>query len=418
MPVARTRNRDNREYFTGKRYSQLASPPIQTSFLRYSGSWGTCQDTVGNFGSVNALRIENKFAFTPVMNGEKYVLIGGKQVLDRAFYDHPIDMEVSPLVNPVNRFATLTDTQRRLMAWQALAKANPSAPTVSVPTILAELKDLPELYEQIRRIPGDLRRIYYVLRNFPQMVRNWGQRVLKTVSRNHIMWRWGVNPLLHDLSKMLDYVADADQRLKQLSKLKETGSLRTRTNMGEERISDPETVVSIHSNLDLVDARRTTTTTRKMWHVVRWNTTAFTNIPWNMDDRLSEARRLIWGVTGYEATAALWEILPWTWFIDWFANVGTVIQANNNTLNLNHVGSCIMCHTESETLWTVIKKGSWNTISGNPYAFWSIKERWGANPTASLPLSPTPLSIFTAKQWSILASLWMLSPRSRGRLPR
>jgi len=354
-----------------------------------------------------------KSAFCPVLNGEQYTLLGGAQVLHKAFYDHPIDLDVAPVINPVNRFPTYTSLQRNDLTWKALAKSNPSAPTCSVPTFLAELKDIPGLWKDLKGVPSDLRRLYKSFSLVPAAIRNWGNDLLKQVAKGHITWRWAIRPMLSDLRKMIDFCANVDKTLRNLDTLSKKGSLRTRVSLGQESITEPNVSVFLHSNLDVWKANRTTTTTRKTWFCCRWNSTSLTRIPTNYDDRIAYARRLTYGITSYEALATLWEILPWSWFVDWFVGVGTVIQANNNTLNLTHTGSCIMATTRSETKWTVTQAGVWSTISGAPTASWTIKERWSSSP--SLPLAPTSAPIVDLSKWSILASLYVLN---RGRRKR
>jgi hypothetical protein len=61
----------------------------------------------------------------------------------------------------------------------------------------------------------------------------------------------------------------------------------------------------------------------------------------------------------------------------------------------------------------VTQKGTWSTLSGTPYALWTIKERWSSTP--SLPLAPTLDSFLKWDRWSILTSLYVLN---RGRRVR
>jgi hypothetical protein len=409
LPTSRTRSMDERKFFSGTRFHRIASPQTQSSFTRYSGNWGTCEDVVGNRQGVNPLGLTKKFAYTPVLNGKLFDSFG----LFKAFYNHPIDLEVTPIQNPTTRFANYTSLQLNTMTWQALAKSNPSAPTVSVPTFLAELKDLPGLYRYLRQLPTDLRRFYHLVTLVPTAIRYWGSNLIRQVARGYITWRWALRPMLSDLRTMFDFMSSVDKRMKQLERLKKTGSLRTRVSLGQEMISEADASVFLHTNLDTWKALRMTRTTRKTWFCCRWSTTGFTSIPTDYNARLWLARRLTYGITSYEALATLWEILPWSWFVDWFIGIGTMIEANNNVLNLVQTGSCIMSTRESETSWPVTQKGTWSTLSGTPYALWTIKERWSSTP--SLPLAPTLDSFLKWDRWSILTSLYVLN---RGRRVR
>lgn len=420
MPTARSRSKDERVFFTGLRYNRLTVPQVQTSFVRATGEWGTCDDVVGNYPNVNALGINSKSQYTPVLNGEQLVLgVGGALTLNKAFYDHPIDLDPAPVVNPASRFPTLTSLERSNLAWQAMARANPSAPTMSVPTYFAELKDIPGLIKDMRGAYSTLKEFYRFFIFTPAAIRSWGNDLLRLAAKGHISWRWAIRPMLSDLSAMLRFTESVTRTMQKLEKLATEGSLRTRVNLGNESLSEPEVAnVFLQSNLDVWKARRTTTTTRSKWYVCRWlapASFAYRHFsPWAKE---LYASSITYGITTHEALATLWEILPWSWFVDWFAGIGTLIAANNNVLNLTHVGSCLMCTTESKTQWHVTQPGAWSTISGMPNASWTIKERWGASP--SLPLAPTLAPILDGGKWSILASLYVLNRkrRLRARLP-
>jgi hypothetical protein len=420
MPTARNRSKDSRQFRTGTRYNRIALPQTQTSFLRpLVGDWGTCADVIGNYPNVNPLGINMKSVVTPVLNGEKYVTImGGVVVLDKAFYDHPIDLDPSPTVNPVNRIASPSAIERNNLAWSALAKSNPSAPTMSIPTYFAELKDIPGLIKDMRGAYSTLKEFYRFFIFTPAAIRSWGNDLLRLAAKGHISWRWAIRPMLSDLTAMLRFTESVTRTMQKLEKLATEGSLRTRVNLGSETVKDPEASVIIHSNLDIWRAQRTTTTTQNRWFVSRWiapPSFAYAHYsPWAKE---LYASSITYGITTYEALATLWEILPWSWFVDWFAGIGTLIAANNNTLGLTNVGSCFMCTTESKTQWNISQRGAWSTLSGVPSNSWTVKERWSQGTT--LPLAPTSAPVLDASKWSILASLYVLNRkrRLRARLP-
>jgi hypothetical protein len=122
------------------------------------------------------------------------------------------------------------------------------------------------------------------------------------------------------------------------------------------------------------------------------------------------------GVNSYELLAAAWELCPWSWFVDWFLDVGTTIAAYNNTLGLTWSDICYMrtCEARFDYDLMVGWPSSGYTLSGIPYESEVVKERFPVTP--GLGVSPSFLPLFTQKQWSILGSLAALKletpPRS------
>jgi hypothetical protein len=346
----------------------------------------------------------------PYLDGKLFNLSG---VLQKEFSHYPIDWPTAPF-NASSKFPNPTVSEMNQMAWDALAKTNPSAPHVSVPTFLAELKDLPGMLKYLRGVPKDLRALYKSFTLVPLALKSWGQRVLYSIAQGHLTWRWGIKPMLSDLHKMINFCDAVERKYRQLDQLQQKRSIHTRVGMGSESLEDAPVNTIIHSDLDVWKATRITRYTSKKWISVQWNTTGLSQIPFDGESKLNLARRLAFGITGYEALATLWEVLPWSWFVDWFARIGTVIQANNNTLNLTHSKSCLMRTTTSETTFTLSQAGTWSTISSMPYAHQTRLQRWPIAPT--LPFAPTTVPLVDPKKWSILASLYVLNPRRRTRL--
>jgi hypothetical protein len=114
---------------------------------------------------------------------------------------------------------------------------------------------------------------------------------------------------------------------------------------------------------------------------------------------------------GLELTPeVLWEITPWSWLLDWFTNIGEVVEGLttfglSNTI-LNYAYSTL----RREALLTVnVDPKSWlsqdpqNRISGSPVYAMNIdqKVRIAASPFGF----GTSLSALTGAQWAILGAL-------------
>lgn len=151
--------------------------------------------------------------------------------------------------------------------------------------------------------------------------------------------------------------------------------------------------------------------TYSLWTTARFNTAARPSATNNGNlDRMIE-------LLGLELTPeVLWELTPWTWLIDWFGNIGTVI-GNLSTLGLsntilNYAYSTARVETLS-SIWcrpTIVSSGTGvRSSTGN---FLGTMIRDGKVRIAASPFGfGFTLGSLSSGQWAILAALGL----SRGR---
>jgi hypothetical protein len=283
-----------------------------------------------------------------------------------------------------------------------------------LPSFLAELKDIGELREVFANIRDRVAQARMGLRYIPTAIRLWGQQLIKAAAEGHLAYRWAIRPLVSDLLKMTQFVQAMEARMKLLRDLEKNKSISRRMFVSSDSVTEPIVDTFLHSDLDVWKAKRYTTITQNTWSSVQWHTTGLSMLPTTDKERFYASIPLVLGLNGFGALAALWEIYPWSWFVDWFAGIGTAIAANNNTLFLTHSKSCVMRTSTSETTYQVSQKGSWSTISSMPYARQTRKERFVIVDPGFL--APAFLSIIDGRKWSILASLWVLDSGRRRRL--
>lgn len=106
----------------------------------------------------------------------------------------------------------------------------------------------------------------------------------------------------------------------------------------------------------------------------------------------------------YPTPEVLWELVPWSWLVDWFSNAGDVL-ANMSTgwaENLVMKNACIMRRREISTdVYTSCPTVRNGTIACAWRYSAESKHRAAASPFG---FSLTP-ELFSARQWSILAAL-------------
>lgn len=389
-------------------YQTFSPFPSVTVESKLSGAWGTCDDTVSGRSKriPHALLIVRKESFLPTFSG-RFPVTGA---ILKQLTNCPANYNPAP-PSPTSVFGELTTLQQSALAWESLAATNPNVPHVSLPSYWAELKDLPSLW------------------------RDWGDKFLKRgestwkhiqslkishAAKAHLWYRWGIAPMVNDIRAMFSFQKAVNQRLTWLSRM-QTGDriLKRRKTLYQNSSTSSPTTVQLKSVGANIQGLRTIRYHEKVWCTVQWKLASgvkmIPGVGLEMDPLWVRAHQLTFGLSYHEALSALWQIMPWSWFADWFLHVSTVLDATNNTIPLVWSDICLMRQTEAHA--QVEPKNSspdlaWCHPSGQHRQSEVRKRRLLVAPI--LPFAPSFLPVFTTGQWSILGSLAIL----RGRYAR
>lgn len=204
--------------------------------------------------------------------------------------------------------------------WRAsaLAAFNPNIPVVDVPVFLFELRELPRMLRDLGDVLSRRRRV-------------------DDIPEGHLAYQFGWKPLISDLYSLLAF-ADEMQALRRL--IRELGNDTLHTNVVEYEHpvwSDTNTLVDSGG----ITLRSSTTVTgvRRVWSTIRHQPEEAEGIP-DLWDGASQVRALL-GLELDEST--IWNMIPWTWMIDWFADTGTYLDARRGGFRLELKSQCVMC---------------------------------------------------------------------------
>lgn len=218
--------------------------------------------------------------------------------------------------------------------WQLdmVAGTNPSRPMLTPPTMLQDLIDLPGMIREAGKIILDPRRIASA----------------KGMANAHLAVRFGWLPLFDDLHKLLNFQSHVLKRTKELHQLYSGKGLHRRLQFG----SDTKTYAGYYVLPGVygsgVRIPVSINVAKKSWGTIRWKPT--TPPPYHPNDEKwnQHATRLLLGFTPEGMMKGLWDVLPWSWLLGWFTNVGKYTLYHSNTVPASFSHINYMCKVEIE----------------------------------------------------------------------
>jgi hypothetical protein len=364
----RTRVNDGRFQECGSYY---AFGNLQDYACITHGPYESCEDTVGEFETSNRFDLVRIFTHFPTVTG------AGE------FVGYPIQYHPGP-DDPRGAWPAYNLADKNALAWEILAKTNPSVPEVNVPAYLGELKD----------IPGTMK--------------GWGRSLLRDAAAGYISWQWAVKPLVNDLAKLYNFQRSVDNRMKELYALRDGRTLKRRCSLVR---ASSRTVTNpiCHGIRFILQCQRAVVMRTESWGTAEWKLMPDSKLPTLGYAPLEGlARTSAAGINSYGALEAAWELTPWSWLVDWFSNVDTCIHASNNSLGLTFGRISLMRTSTSESSYVNVSGPipSQYTLSGWYVEEMTRKERFPVFPVIPVPLPTLPL--LTGRQLSILGALAIL----------
>jgi len=227
-----------------------------------------------------------------------------------------------------------------------VAGTNPSRPVLNIPEAVENLVSL------------------------PRMLKNLGDLILSPASKlkpkgfagEYLGVQFGWRPLIEDLTKLLDVQSYVIKRNRELHQLYSGKGLRRRLKFAD------DTAVTVTSGqysfaTTTVTLSCSLTIKRSQWGTIRWYPT--TPPPYHPDDPRWNllSTRLVLGATPEAMANGLWKVIPWTWLIGWFSNIGKYTLAHSWTVPATHSAGCFMSKAEATwrsagVSWTNTKGGS------------------------------------------------------------
>lgn len=220
---------------------------------------------------------------------------------------------------------------------RVLAQSGPLTPKVHLPLAIFEMKDLPRMLKHA----GDL---LHGIKNNPS-----GLSPDKEAASAVLAYQFGWAPLIQDIGRMIDFGDTVRKRQRDIMKANSKGGLRRKVMLAEDSKTASGDQILWSSYAVKLQPKFTVTESAKKWATLRWTVRDQKQIgrvpTWN------EAFRASYGLNRGHIPIQIWKGLPWTWAIDWFADISNVLTANYNSIYYQPSMINIMTFRESTTVW-------------------------------------------------------------------
>lgn len=352
--------------------------PIRPSFE------SRCVDSVGK---------QNPHPLTINSSRRKHQPVNGKWANDEGTVEWRFQDYLAPPAYSVVDTTHLSVDRQSVSAATAklLARTHPGRTAIALPSAIGELKDLPrELLALVKAY------------NAKRPLRI-GNAHPSNQGKAYLAWKFGWEPIIRDIATLLDAQKAIDKRIRELNALRNNGGSTRRLKIHSATESDSSTSTLFTMPGVSLSWRRSRITTIEQWGTVKWvPSQALKEMPRSQMNRL--AADAVYGLSGNHFSD-VWQLMPWSWLIDYFSNVGNLIENSANRVPVIPTDICIMTHRVTKYDWTRTDSTSWAS-GGAGSATYESKERQ----LGSLSLSAS-IPMFSVGQLSILGAL--VASRSR-----
>lgn len=256
-------------------------------------------------------------------------------------------------------------------ATQAAAMTNPSRPYVDVPVNALQLGELATL------------------------IRDTGRSFIRSLGNNNLMYQFGIYPLVGDLVKLLRLNDQVNRRVNEIARLRAQHGLRRTVGIGNYSATATVNKFIQSEGLTIREDFQVITELGIKAHC-RWMPAGdCLSLASPMATR-DLARRAVLGLTIDNST--LWELIPWSWLIDWGTDLGQYFAAHRNLIPATLSDVSVMRHTRTVAEWPGKSQDDWS-CSGIRY----VRENKTRATSFVAPVAHLPF--LSANQVGIVASL-------------
>jgi hypothetical protein len=215
-----------------------------------------------------------------------------------------------------------------------LSRTNPSRPNVVPLNLVQDLYDLPRMLKDVGRLIRTPRK----------------HLTPRDAANQYLGAKFGWIPLIHDIQTVINLQQYVDSRVKELRRLYSEEGLKRRIQLGNNSAQiDGLAAIYSDSYTGFLLGKQSIGTTTRTWGTVRWKPTNLPCPGWQPSDAelIQQAKQVASGFTTEGLIKGAWDLLPWSWMIDWFGNVGDWLTQGSSTIPASPSDICIMRETNT-----------------------------------------------------------------------
>jgi len=392
----------------GARHRERSTPHSRGTYTRFSRvlnkytdnvvrecvNSGWCDDTTGSPTVDHAFHLEQTTVEPSLMT--RTLDSGGSSAIVR--YDgFAPSCAVSWTIGPSLQASNVAPAT-------ALAQMNPSSPVVDLPVFLYELKDIPQMWREAakgaKQYHKDTHHPDGTKRPAPAgyikqaLIKHGSDPVEASKMFLGIKFGWG--PLLSDLADFTGISPQVEKRVRQLA-----GRPTLYRRCSKRTSSDTSTAAVSYNTTGVITGPGTRVRVRNAtsWYTSRWSST-FQPSNAHLNDLSDRVRQAMLGLEVSSST--FYEMMPWSWLVDWFVDVGSLLDVHRNIAGYTPTSLCYMeTSSVEETIWPD-QNNNWQGCVVGPVR-WKRESKTRTLPGYSNPFSGVP--VLSANQLTTLASL-------------
>lgn len=258
------------------------------------------------------------------------------------------------------------------------------------------------------------------LRDLPRLLKLAGDTFLQRGASAYLSYEFGWKPLIQDVRSLFDFASAIRKRIEFL-KLKQGQPIKRKRLLYDLKgtPSTTRTTTAGNGGYGASTVKAGTYQFQDSWSIRSWyKSTIKFDIPGDIPEWRweQEATNILRG-TALDGSL-LWQVTPWSWLIDWFSQIGDIIEREfgSSATTTQFLSEWIMVHARTDARLEV--PCVWKTNAGSPYipAGYARGHTYREAKMRQVPaLSAAPLlrmeNIFSVRQCAILFSLFL----SRGK---
>lgn len=212
--------------------------------------------------------------------------------------------------------------------WQLdlIAGTNPSRPVITPPSVIQDIITLPRLLKETGSLIRKPKKLMSA----------------KEAANAHLAARFGWAPMIEDLIKVIGLQKTILKRVKELNNLYSGTGLKRRLKFANDTATTKQVSTRAMYGGGSISVDVHTVVRKDQWGTITWKPTA--PPPFHPDDESKNrfAMKLALGLTVEGMAKGGWDVIPWTWLLGWFTNIGKYTLYYSNTVPATHSGACLM----------------------------------------------------------------------------